>query len=155
MSKLSNQTKFILEENISRGRLLELYPGHSVDSIDFLHSLTGNKIEAIGTEDMDPSHNIKYHKQKVPPFPRFLRKFDYIFLNEAEWLVTIECGSPADFTNFPEVSIFFIHNSLKKNGKFIISNVNKSVARVMGDWLNRTGNYSFDYEGEVAIFTKK
>jgi len=158
MSRLSKLIKIVIEKHVLPGkRALELFPGSHLDSINILYRLTENKVIAIGVETDIPKSvsYLKYILKRVPPYPKFFRKFDYIFINEAEWLVGEECGTPVDFNNFPEKGIEFIHKNLNKNGKLIISNVHKAVAEQILRWLRRHGKYSFEYESKVAIFRKK
>ena len=158
MSRLSKLIEVIIEKHVLTGkRALELFPGSHPDSINLLYRLTKNKVITIGDENDKPKKipYLRYHEKKVPPYPRFLKKFDYIFLNEAEWLVAVECGTPVDFNNFPEKGVEFIHNNLKKHGKFIISKTHKIVAKLILRWLGKYGKYSLEYESDVAILTKK
>jgi hypothetical protein len=157
MSKLSKLIQITLEKYIFRGRALELFPGSHPDSINLLYRLTGSKVIAIGDELDKPKKvsYLKYVQRKVPPYPGFYRKFNYIFTNEAEWIVSIECGTPTDFNNFPENGIEFVHSNLRKHGKFIISNVHEAVAKKLLSWLKKYGKYHLKYENKIAIFTKK
>lgn len=155
MSKLSSSIKAILRGHILPGkRVLELFPGCHKDSIEFLYYLTGKKITAIGGEDKPHSFHLRYYEQTIPPYPRFFRKFDYIFLNEAEWIICAEHGYPVDYSKFPTKGIEFIQTNLKKNGKFVISKIHKEVARLILKWLNLYGKYSLSYKKNVAVFTK-
>jgi len=153
MSKLNASVKEILKKYVSIGHLLELFPGSDNDSIEFFHSITHSDVVAIGDENLESSH-LEYYKQRVPPYPLHLKKFDYIFLNEAEWLVYVEFGGPVNFGKFPAETIRFIDKNLKKNGRFIISNIHIAVADIIKEWMNQQGYYSFFYENSVAIFTK-
>ncbi len=158
MSRLSKLIKITIEKHVLPGKKsLELFPGSHPDSIDLLYRLTENKVIAIGAETDKPKKvsYLKYIQKRVPPYPTFHRKFDYILTNEAEWIVSIECGTPTDFNNFPEKGIRFIHTNLKKGGKFIISNIHKVVAQKLLTWFEKYGRYSLQYENRVAIFTKK
>jgi len=161
MSEIHRFSKKILRKYITKGRLLELFPGDNGDndSILFFHELLGNKITAIGNNDYE-SQFVKYYNQSVPPYPSFILKFDYIFLREAEWLIMPEYGSPVDFSKFPKAGIRFIHSNLKKNGIFFITNVHKVIAERVNTWLNHFGKYDFEFyepsrRSEVAIYTKK
>lgn len=158
MSKLRSSIKVILSDHILPGkRVLELFPGSNFDSIAFLFQLTGKKVVAIGdqTDRPKPSPFLKYYQRVVPPYPKFWRKFDYIFLNEAEWLICVEGGFPVDYRMIPHQGVMFIQNNLKSEGKFIISKIHNSVARLFLKWLNTYCKYTLYYEKDVAIFTKR
>ena len=125
MSKLSNKIKNELKRHIFEGRCLELFPGEDNDSIKFLHSITESKIISIGNNKLAAPH-MKFILCNVPPYPWFFRKFDYIFLNEAEWL-WIEHGLPVKTNLNPDKALKFIDKYLKFSGKLIISNIHELI----------------------------
>lgn len=154
MSKLAEKTKLILERHIKKGSCLELFPGDDHESINLLHKLTQNTIVAIG-DYYNNAKNLLFIKQKVPPYPEFQEQFDYIYLNEAEWLVYAEFGGPVNFSHEPTKAIAFILDSLKPQGMCIISKVHHAVASIIFSWLSKHADFTFKMEDNVALFTRK